>query len=110
MNHQQHDADDEQNPRDFRRDDGNARRAEDTGHETHNQEYKRVIKHWSTSLSTRTEAEDVPSIFPNKTHKSMSRCRSAVLKSDIRSVRAAAHEDMRKVLRDGSAIGTDLEA
>ena len=66
MDHQEHDADDEENPRDFRRDDGNARRAQHTGYETHNQEYKRVIKHWDTSFSVRHKAEGVPLIFRNK--------------------------------------------
>jgi hypothetical protein len=51
MDHQQDDANDEENPRDLRRDGCNARGTEHASDQANDKENKRVIQHWDTSLS-----------------------------------------------------------
>jgi hypothetical protein len=51
MNHQQDDADDEENPRDLRRDGGHTCGTKDTGDQPDDKKYESVIQHCDTSLS-----------------------------------------------------------
>src|SRR5262245_47942680 len=83
MDHQQHDADDEQNPRDLRRNDGNARGAQNSGHQTNDEKHQRVIQHWDTSYSRRVKAEGVPSRFLEENPRILaSTCSGSVQRKD----------------------------